>query len=84
MFTTVWVVWVVVVLVTFGVIEWWGLKKKGVGGTLSYLAWTVLFLDHEKILEGKYPRRPRGVIFFLVLGPFVWLLLHFFLGGRVG
>jgi len=82
--TAVWVVWIVVVLGMFGVIEWWGLRKDGTGGTLSYLMWTVLFKDHAKRLDGKYPKQPRGVIFFLVLGPFVWLLFHFFLGGRIG
>ena len=82
--TAIWIVWVVVVLGTFAVIEWMGLKKAGTAGTLSYLVWTVLFTDHEKRLEGEFPRRPRGIIFFLVLAPFVWLLFHFFLGGRIG
>jgi len=82
--TVIWIVWVVLVLGTFGLIEWWGLKKSGTKGAFSYLMWMVLFKDYEVRLEGKYPSHPRGVIFFLVLGPFVWLLLHFFLGGRVG
>ena len=82
--TAIWIVWVVLVLGSFAVIEWIGLKKDGTKGTLSYLVWTVLFVDHEKRLEGEFPRRPRGIIFFLVLAPFVWLLFHFFLGGRIG
>ena len=82
--TAGWIAWIVVVLGTFGFLEWQGLRRKAVRGTLSYLFWRILFVDHELILEGKHPRQPRLLVYFLVLAPFVWLLVHFFLGGRLG
>lgn len=82
--TAIWITWLVVVLASFGYLEWWRIRKEGTAGALSYLFWRILFTDHGRLLVGKHPRRPRPVIYFLVLGPFVWLLLHFFLGGRLG
>jgi hypothetical protein len=82
--TAVWIAWLVITLGTFGVLEYIGLKREGTGGTLSYLVWRVLFRDADVRLDGKFPRQPRGVVFFVVLAPLLWLILHFALGGRVG
>jgi hypothetical protein len=53
-------------------------------GTLSWRIWQILFYDADRRLAGEHPRRPRGIVYFLVLAPFVWLVLHFAFGGRFG
>lgn len=79
-----WIVWIVVVLASFGVLEWVGWRRARTGGTLSYLIWRVLFQDAERILRGEHPRRPRTFVYVVVSALFVWLVLHFVLGGRLG
>lgn len=79
-----WWGWIIVVLVSFGISEYIGIRRKNTAGSLSYQVWRVLFFDHEKRLEGKYPNQPRSVIYWIFLGMFIWLVAHFFLGGRLG
>lgn len=83
---TDWQLWVIWFVGSMGIFTWLeirGLRKYGVKGTLSFLFWYVLFSDWDRISLGLYPRKPRIVIYFIVLAPFVWLILHFALGGRV-
>ncbi len=82
--TVTWIVWTVVTLATFGVIEWRGIRTKGTVGSLSWQVWRILFTDADRILEGEHPRKPRTFIFFLVAAPLVWLVFHWLLGGRLG
>lgn len=80
----VWGVWAAVVLVSFGLLEWIGWKKDRVYGTLSYRVWSIIFSDAHRRLVGEHPRKPRGIFYFVVLAPLVWLLIHFAFGGRFG
>ena len=82
--TVAWIVWLVATLATFGVLEWQGIRRKGTVGSLSWQFWRVLFTDADEILEGRRPKRPRTLIYFLVAAPLVWLVSHFLLGGRLG
>jgi hypothetical protein len=82
---TIWYVWLAVVLVSFGIIQYARLRKHGVRGTFSYtVMWRMLFTDHARILRGEAPRKPRVFIYFIAMAPFLWFLAHFFLGGRLG
>lgn len=80
----IWGIWVGVTLVSFGILEFIGWKQKRTSGTLSYQVWKILFVDHHLRLVGKHPRKPRGIIYFLVGAPIVWLAIHFLFGGRFG
>lgn len=81
----IWYVWLAVVLISFGVIQYLRLRKYGVRGTFSYtVMWRILFTDHHRILDGMAPRRPRVFVYFVVLAPFVWFIFHFGGGGRLG
>lgn len=81
----VWYVWLTLVLVSFGVIQYARHRQLGTRGTFSYtVMWRALFTDHAEILEGRFPRKPRVFVYFVVLAPFVWFLVHFGLGGRFG
>lgn len=83
-FAAGWIAWIIVMLASFGILEWRGLTRKATAGTLSYQVWQVLFTDAEVILDGKHPRQPRILVYFVALSPLVWLILHFALGGRLG
>ena len=80
----VWVGWLVAVLVSFAVLEWWGWKRARTEGTFSWRVWQALFIDADRVLVGERPRRPRGPVYFVVLAPLVWLVVHFAFGGRFG
>ncbi|HEY7822981.1 MAG TPA: hypothetical protein VIG24_09120 [Acidimicrobiia bacterium] len=81
----VWYVWLAVVLVSFGIIQTLRIRAKGTRGTLSYTVfWRATFADHEVILRGEAPRKPRVFVYFLVAAPLVWFVLHVLLGGRLG
>lgn len=79
-----WLIWLAVVLVSFGIYEYIGIRREGTAGSLSWVIWNVLFRDADRLLKGDYPKRPRPVIFFVVGGALLWLFLHFVLGGRLG
>ena len=80
----VWGVWVGLALFSFALLELWGWRKDRTSGTLSYQVWKILFVDHHRRLVGEHPRKPRGIIYFLVGAPIVWLAVHFLFGGRFG
>lgn len=81
----VWYVWLTVVLVSFGIIQYLRHRQHGTRGTLSYTVfWRAAFTDHEVILEGGAPRKPRVFVYFLVAAPLVWFVAHVLLGGRLG
>ena len=82
--TVTWIVWIIVTLFTFGLLEWRGIRSRGTVGSLSWQVWRVLFVDADEILAGRHPRKPRTLIYFLVAAPLVWLIFHFLLGGRFG
>lgn len=81
-----WLIWVVLALGSFGILEWRGIKTKGMKGSLSYQVWRILFSDTDdmNLKEGRFPKKPRPVVYFLVAGAFLWLFQHFLLGGRLG
>jgi hypothetical protein len=82
---TIWYVWLAAVLISFAVIQYLRLRKHGVRGTFSYtVMWRILFTDHQMILAGEAPRKPRVFVYFVVAAPLVWLVVHFLLGGRLG
>jgi hypothetical protein len=82
---TIWYVWLAAVLASFGIIQYARMRKYGVRGTFSYtVMWRMLFTDHERILQGEAPRKPRVFIYFVAMAPFLWFLLHFGGGGRFG
>ncbi len=81
---TVWAWWAAIVIISFLTLELVGWHQRKVEGTLSFRIWKILFYDWEKILEGKRPKHPRGVIYFVVMSPFVWVTVHFMFGGALG
>lgn len=81
----IWVAWLALVLISFGVIQWVRIRQHGTRGTFSYtIMWRALFSDHHRILSGDAPRRPRVFVYFVVAAPLMWLVAHFLLGGRLG
>ena len=72
-----WLFWLLAVLGTFAVWEWRGLRLHGRRGTLSNFFWILLFSDWD-----GYRNHPRWVVWLPMAGFFLWLVLHFFTGGR--
>lgn len=82
--TVEWIVWVVWTLASFGVLEWLGYKRFGIKGTLSYKVWSLIFYDADRRLVGKVPRKIRFYAYWPLLGALGAVMIHFFLGGRLG
>jgi len=73
----VWIIWLAVVLGSFGILEWRGIKRSGERGTLSAQFWRWMFYERD----GK--RRPRPFVWFTITSFLIWLTVHFATGGAV-
>ncbi len=76
----VWVVWLSVVIGSFLVLEWRGLRRRGRSGTLSAQFWRWMFVDED---GKRTPKRRRAFVWFMVVAFFAWLTIHFATGGAV-
>lgn len=81
--TTVWIVWLTLVLTSFGILEAYGMKKHGVKGTLSYQFWSWMFFDEEKTLQNERPTKRRDFVWWIITALLLWLTLHMATGGMV-
>lgn len=73
-----WGLWLLAVVASFGVFEWRGIATRGRRGTLSNFFWWMLFADWDE----DHRRKPRWVVWLPMFGFFLWLVIHFFTGGR--